>query len=184
MPRFLRDRAAGSSAHSLPRRSADASTHAKGTTSIPLAAHQVKPPNASVIAPAATAAPRPARGSARRYVSYARAPSATYEIAHAAQRMASPRAPAAYGNARMAGQRKLVAENFLGISGPAGLPREVVARVHAASRKALADPRVAQRLSELGVQGRDMSPAEFSAFVAAQVKDWYQPVKDSGAKLN
>ena len=29
-----------------------------------------------------------------------------------------------------------------------------------------------------------MSPEEFTAFVAAQVKDWHQPVKDSGAKLN
>jgi hypothetical protein len=29
-----------------------------------------------------------------------------------------------------------------------------------------------------------MSPEEFSAFVGGQVKDWYQPVKDSGAKLN
>ena len=82
------------------------------------------------------------------------------------------------------GQKKLVAENFLGISGPAGLPREVVARIHAANRKALADPKVAQRLAELGVQSRDMTPEQFSAFVAAQVKDWYQPVKDSGAKLN
>jgi tripartite-type tricarboxylate transporter receptor subunit TctC len=82
------------------------------------------------------------------------------------------------------GQRKLVAENFLGISGPAGLPREVVMRVHAANRKALADPRVAPRLAELGVQSRDMTPEEFAAFVAAQVKDWYQPVRDSGARLN
>ena len=82
------------------------------------------------------------------------------------------------------GQRKLVAENFLGISGPAGLPREVVARLHAAVKKSLADPRVAQRLAELGVQSRDMTPQEFTAFVAAQVKDWYQPVRDSGARLN
>ena len=37
---------------------------------------------------------------------------------------------------------------------------------------------------DLGVQGRDMTPQEFSAFVANQVKEWYQPVKDSGAKLN
>src|SRR3954468_24081304 len=35
------------------------------------------------------------------------------------------------------GERKLVAENFLGISGPAGLPREVVARLHAAMKKSL-----------------------------------------------
>jgi tripartite-type tricarboxylate transporter receptor subunit TctC len=82
------------------------------------------------------------------------------------------------------GQKKLVAENFLGISGPAGLSREVVARVHAATQKSLADPKIAQRLAELGVQGRDMTPDQFTAFVAAQVKDWYQPVKDSGAKLN
>jgi len=82
------------------------------------------------------------------------------------------------------GQRKLVAENFLGISGPAGLPREVVTRLHAAVKKSLADPRVAQRLGELGVQSRDMTPQEFTAFVAAQVKDWHQPVRDSGARLN
>ena len=82
------------------------------------------------------------------------------------------------------GEKKLVAENFLGISGPAGLPRNVVARLHAANKKALSDPKVAQRLRELGVQSRDMTPEEFTAFVAAQVKDWYQPVKASGARLN
>jgi tripartite-type tricarboxylate transporter receptor subunit TctC len=82
------------------------------------------------------------------------------------------------------GQKKLVAENFLGVSGPAGLPRPVVERLHAAMKKSLANPTVAQRLSELGVQGRDMTPEEFTAFVANQVKDWHQPVKDSGAKLN
>jgi tripartite-type tricarboxylate transporter receptor subunit TctC len=82
------------------------------------------------------------------------------------------------------GQKNLVAENFLGISGPAGLPAPVIERLHAATRKALANPTVQQRLADLGVQGRDMTPQEFSAFVANQVKEWYQPVKNSGAKLN
>ena len=82
------------------------------------------------------------------------------------------------------GQKKLVAENFLGVSGPAGLPRAVVERLHAATKKALADATVQQRLADLGVQGKDMTPEEFTAFVANQVKEWYQPVKDSGAKLN
>ena len=82
------------------------------------------------------------------------------------------------------GQKKLVAENFLGISGPADLPRGVIARLHAASKRALSDPKVVQRLADLGVQTRDISPEQFTAFVAAQVKDWHQPVKDSGAKLN
>ena len=82
------------------------------------------------------------------------------------------------------GQKKLVAENFLGVSGPAGLPKAVVDRLHAAMKKSLANTTVAQRLGELGVQGRDLTPGEFTAFVANQVKEWYQPVKDSGAKLN
>ena len=82
------------------------------------------------------------------------------------------------------GQKKLVADNFLGVSGPAGLPPAVVERLHAAMKKALANPVVQQRLAEFGVQGKDMTPEEFTAFVANQVKDWYQPVKDSGAKLN
>ena len=82
------------------------------------------------------------------------------------------------------GQKKLVAENFLGVSGPAGLPRAVVERLHAAMKKSLGNPTIQQRLAELGVQGRDMTPEEFTAFVANQVKDWHQPVKDSGAKLN
>jgi len=82
------------------------------------------------------------------------------------------------------GQKKLVAENFLGISGPTGLPKPVVDRLHAAVKKSLADPTIRQRLADLGVHGSDMSPEQFTGFVAAQVKDWYQPVKDSGAKLN
>lgn len=82
------------------------------------------------------------------------------------------------------GQKKLVAENFLGISGPAGLPPAVVERLHAAMKKSLANPSVVQRLADLGVQGRDMTPEQFTAFVANQVKEWQQPVKDSGAKLN
>jgi tripartite-type tricarboxylate transporter receptor subunit TctC len=82
------------------------------------------------------------------------------------------------------GQKKLVAENFLGVSGPAGMPAAVVERLYAAMKKSLAHPTVVQRLADLGVQGRDMRPQEFSAFVANQVKEWYQPVKDSGAKLN
>jgi tripartite-type tricarboxylate transporter receptor subunit TctC len=82
------------------------------------------------------------------------------------------------------GQKKLVAENFLGVSGPAGLPAAVVARLHAAMGEVLADPVVIKRLEDLGVAGRKMSPAEFTAFVQNQVNEWTGPVKASGAKLN
>lgn len=83
-----------------------------------------------------------------------------------------------------AGQKKLVAENFLGVSGPAGLPQPVMQRLHAAMTKVLKDPTVVKRLEDLGVYGRAMSSAEFTAFVQNQVNDWAAPVKASGAKLN
>ena len=82
------------------------------------------------------------------------------------------------------GQKKLVAENFLGVSGPAGLPAAVVQRLHAAMLEVLVDATVIKRLEELGVAGRKMSPAEFTAFVQNQVNEWTGPVKASGAKLN
>ena len=71
-----------------------------------------------------------------------------------------------------AGQPKLVAENFLGLSAPAGID------------EVLADPVVNKRLEDIGVYGRKMSVAEFNGFVAKQVADWAPLVKASGAKLN
>ena len=82
------------------------------------------------------------------------------------------------------GQKKLVAENFLGVSGPAALPAAVVTRLHAAMAEVLADPIVIKRLDDLAVAGRKMSPAEFTAFIQDQVNDWQGPVRASGAKLN
>jgi tripartite-type tricarboxylate transporter receptor subunit TctC len=82
------------------------------------------------------------------------------------------------------GMAKLVAENFLGLSGPAGLPKAVVDRLHAAMAEAAVRPEIVKRLEELGVQSRPMSPAQFGTFVQKQVADWAGPVKASGAKLN
>lgn len=81
-------------------------------------------------------------------------------------------------------QPKLVAENFLGISGPAGLPAPVVARLHQAVTKSLADATIVKRMEDLGVHGKAMSSAEFTAFVEKQVNEWAGPVKASGATLN
>ena len=81
-------------------------------------------------------------------------------------------------------QTKLVAENFLGISGPAGLPAAVTTRLHQAVQKALTDATITKRMEDLGVHGAAMSTAEFTKFVENQVNDWAGPVKASGATLN
>ena len=83
-----------------------------------------------------------------------------------------------------AGQPKLVAENFLGLSAPAGIDAGIANRFHAVMAEVLADPVVNKRLEDIGVYGRKMSVAEFNGFVAKQVADWAPLVKASGAKLN
>jgi tripartite-type tricarboxylate transporter receptor subunit TctC len=82
------------------------------------------------------------------------------------------------------GMPKLVAENFLGISAPAGVPAPVASRMHAAMVEVMKNETVQKRLADLAVQSRPMSTPEFNAFVAAQVKEWEPAVKASGAKLN
>ena len=83
-----------------------------------------------------------------------------------------------------AGMPYLLAENFIGVSAPAGLPPAVVTRLHAAIQASLDDPELIKRLNDLGLTVRKMSQAEFAAFVAQQVQGWAEPVKASGAKLN
>jgi len=81
------------------------------------------------------------------------------------------------------GYPKLVAENFVGLSVPANFPPEAQARLHKAMAEVLADRKIVERLGDLGFVTKAMTPAEFAAFVAAQVKAFQAPVKASGAKL-
>jgi tripartite-type tricarboxylate transporter receptor subunit TctC len=82
------------------------------------------------------------------------------------------------------GMPYLVAENFIGVSGPASLPEPVVKRLHAAIQESLDDPNFVKRMNDLGFAIRKMSTAEFQAFVQEQVTGWAPAVKASGAKLN
>ncbi len=81
------------------------------------------------------------------------------------------------------GHLALVAENFVGISGPAAMPAAVVQKVNAAVNEALADPKVSQRLEELGFAPRPMGADAFTDYVRNQVNDFAPAVKASGAKL-
>ena len=81
------------------------------------------------------------------------------------------------------GYPKLVAENFVGLSAPANFPADAQAKLHKAMAEVLADPKIVERLGDLGFVTKPMSSAEFTAFVAAQVQAFQAPVKASGAKL-
>ena len=66
---------------------------------------------------------------------------------------------------------------------PAGTPPAVVSKLHAEVVKALALPAVKERFAALGADPSGMSPAEFSAFVAAETAKWAKVVKDANIKV-
>jgi tripartite-type tricarboxylate transporter receptor subunit TctC len=62
-----------------------------------------------------------------------------------------------------------VLDNFFGLSGPAHMPAEVVARLNTACNEILATPEINKKMLELGITTRAMSPAAFGGFVREQV---------------
>ncbi|MFL5101987.1 MAG: Bug family tripartite tricarboxylate transporter substrate binding protein [Xanthobacteraceae bacterium] len=80
------------------------------------------------------------------------------------------------------GYKDLVATIWFSLSGPAGLPADIVERLNAEVRKALDAPDTRERLRPEGIEPGKLSAAEFSSFVASEVKRWAPIVKASGAK--
>jgi tripartite-type tricarboxylate transporter receptor subunit TctC len=65
----------------------------------------------------------------------------------------------------------LLAENWLGVSGPGGLPEAVVERLNAEVMAALRAPVVRARLEEHAIVPQPLGPAEFTAFVTRDVNE-------------
>jgi tripartite-type tricarboxylate transporter receptor subunit TctC len=75
------------------------------------------------------------------------------------------------------GYPDLVATTWFGLSGPAGLPADIVTRLNEAIVQAIDAPAVRARLAEEGIETERMSPAEFTRFVANEIARWTPIVK-------
>ena len=80
-------------------------------------------------------------------------------------------------------QPKLVLENFFGLSGPARLPPDVVARLNTACNEVLVMPEIQKKLTELGIVAQPETVAMFNRFVKEQVDVLGPTVKGAGIKL-
>ncbi|WP_431099057.1 Bug family tripartite tricarboxylate transporter substrate binding protein [Polaromonas aquatica] len=81
------------------------------------------------------------------------------------------------------GYRKLVLDNFFGLSGPARMPADIVARLNSACNEILATAEIKKKMLDLGITTQPMSPAAFTGFVKEQVAVLGPAVKGAGVKL-
>lgn len=75
------------------------------------------------------------------------------------------------------GYPELVVRTWYGLSGPAGLPPEIVTRINEVVNKAMELPKVQQQLAGEAVETKAMTPAEFTRFMQDQVGQWVPAVK-------
>jgi tripartite-type tricarboxylate transporter receptor subunit TctC len=66
--------------------------------------------------------------------------------------------------------------------GPAGIPRDVVLRIHDGFSKALRTPEITRRLAEMGVDVVAGTPEELTRLMPREIAKWGAVVKSSGAK--
>jgi tripartite-type tricarboxylate transporter receptor subunit TctC len=82
------------------------------------------------------------------------------------------------------GYPELTAAIWFSLSGPAGMPADIVNRLNAEVRRILQLPDVRDRLKPEGIEPGDLDPQQFTAFVAAELKRWAPVVSASGAKVD
>ena len=79
------------------------------------------------------------------------------------------------------GYPDIVMGQWNGVFGPAGLPRPVVLKLHAAITSAMKDQQVIQRLATASAEAVfSKSPEEYAAYVRAENVRWGKIIRDSG----
>jgi tripartite-type tricarboxylate transporter receptor subunit TctC len=71
---------------------------------------------------------------------------------------------------------------WTGMFAPAGTPPEIVEKIAKDIQRAWADPEVKARLAKIGLEPMPMTPAEFKAFVKAEMDDATRVLQAAGVK--
>jgi tripartite-type tricarboxylate transporter receptor subunit TctC len=71
---------------------------------------------------------------------------------------------------------------WFGVGAPKGTPAEIVEKLNREINAGLADATMTRRFADLGATPQSVSPAQYSAFVAAETEKFAKAVKFSGAR--
>jgi len=75
-------------------------------------------------------------------------------------------------------------DSWLGLLGPAGMPKAVVDQLNAAMATLLKDPRILERLARQGIEPRALGPDAFNALLREDFVKMARVVKISGARID
>jgi tripartite-type tricarboxylate transporter receptor subunit TctC len=83
-----------------------------------------------------------------------------------------------------AGVAGVDAGGFQGVLAPAGTPPAAVAKLSEALLKALAQPEVKERFAQQGLDTAPSTPAEFAAFIRAELDKWAKVARAANIRLD
>jgi tripartite-type tricarboxylate transporter receptor subunit TctC len=76
-----------------------------------------------------------------------------------------------------------VSSSWQGVLVPAGTPRPIVDKLHAALVQAVHEPKVVERMAEAGViAATSKTPEDFKAYLEEDAKKWSEVIQRTGAK--
>ncbi len=70
-----------------------------------------------------------------------------------------------------------------GVAAPMGIPADILAKLNQGVDEAVKSTMVKTRFAEMGVSSREMTPAQFQAFIAQESAQWAKTVKQAGMTL-
>jgi tripartite-type tricarboxylate transporter receptor subunit TctC len=73
--------------------------------------------------------------------------------------------------------------SWYGFHAPAGTPKPIIDKLHAEMAKAMKTPELRERFAGVGADTIANTPAQFSAFIDAELKKWGQVIRTAGVKL-
>ena len=81
------------------------------------------------------------------------------------------------------GMPEFEVDTWYGVLAPAGVPREIVARLNGEFVRMMRAPEMRERLAPMGIQPLASTPDEFGEFLKSEVARWGKVVREAGAQV-
>jgi tripartite-type tricarboxylate transporter receptor subunit TctC len=82
------------------------------------------------------------------------------------------------------GLPEVASVSYYGLFGPAGMPADAVRRINGAINESLKSPELRAAITRVGFEPHGMTPEQFAALLASELKAWTPIVQKTGFQMN